>query len=65
MPSFIRLTQVGDDPDTYHVAVDKIAYVLETAAGATRVHFLAGNHVSVREPFAVIAQKIAEAEAEK
>jgi hypothetical protein len=63
MPVFIQLTQVGDDPDTYHVAVDKIAYVQETAAGATRVHFHGGYHVSVRESFAVIAQKIAEAAA--
>ena len=63
MPAFISLTQVGDDPDTYHVVVDKIAYVQVTAAGSTRVHFHGGYHVSVRETYAVISQKIAEAEA--
>lgn len=58
-PRFIALTQVGDDPDTYYVVVEKIAYVQETASGSTRVHLQSGAHVSVREPFAVIEEKIA------
>ena len=57
-PRFIVLTQVGDDPDTYHVVVEKIAYVQETASGSTRVHLQSGAHVSVRESFAVIQAKI-------
>jgi hypothetical protein len=60
-PRFIVLTQVGDDPDTYHAVVEKITYVQETASGSTRVHFQSGAHVSVRESFAVIREKIAEA----
>ena len=58
-PRFITLTQVGDDPDAYHVVVEKIAYVQETASGSTRVHLQSGAHVSVRESFAVIQEKIA------
>jgi len=64
LKAFIQLTQVGDDPDTYQIAIDKIVYVQETAAGSTRVHLQAGNHVSVREPFRIILDKIRQAEAD-
>ncbi|MEO6340820.1 MAG: hypothetical protein ABIO39_12315 [Caulobacteraceae bacterium] len=61
MPKFMTLHQVGDDPDTYHVAVDHIAYVQQTAAGSTRVYFHAGMHVSVREPAWTILELISAA----
>ncbi len=61
MPNFIILHQVGADPDTYYVAIEHIAYVQETAAGSTRVHFHTGIHVSVREPSKTILELISAA----
>ncbi len=61
MPTFITLHQTGADPDTYYVAIEHIAYVQETAAGGTRVHFHTGIHVSVREPSKTVLEMISAA----